>query len=245
MENGTYAARPTGQVHVGDHNNGCLICNMQFAFADTGAKITHTFWLTCLDGSINTKSIKTLKELFGWDGVDAFWLEDHGAELAEKDVELVVENETFIGKGDGQEHTSLKIKWVNPPGGGVGGNAIENSDRKALMAKYGAKLRAVSGGTPAAKKAAPAKAPTATAPAQKAPPAAKKAGFATPSDVIVCWKAISDAMADKPKEDLETQWFAILKDVCGDKDQGEYTPQEWGKVLAAIDKQFPQEIPFK
>lgn len=242
MENGTYAARPTGQVHVGDHNNGCLICNMVFAFADGGATIAHTFWMTKKDGSINTRTIDTLKELFGWDGADPFWLEEHGAELAEVDVELVVENETFIGKGDGQEHTSLKIKWVNSPGGG-GGNKIENSDRKALMAKYGAKLRAVSGGTTPAKKSAPAKTPAASAPAPKAPPAAKKSVATTPSDVIVCWKAISDAMKDKPKEDLETQWFAILKDVCGEKDQSEYTPQEWGKVLNAIKTQF-DNLPF-
>ena len=135
----------------------------------------------------------------------------------------------------------MKVKFVNPAGGG-GGNQIANSDRKALMAKYGAKLRAVSGGTSPAKKSAPAKAPA--APVQKAPPAAKKSAATTPSDVIVCWKVISDAMADKPKEDLETQWFAILKDVCGEKDQSEYTPQEWGKVLAEIDKKFPEQMPF-
>jgi len=231
MKDGTYAARPTGQVHVGDHKNGCLICNMQFAFAE-GGTINNTFWMTTKDGAINTRTIDTLKEIFGWDGANPFWLEEHGAELAEIDVELVVVNETFIGTSDGQEHTSLKIKWVNPVGGG-GGNKIENSDRKALMAKYGAKLRAVSGGTTPAKKTVPA----------KAPPAAKKSVTVLPSDVIVCWKTISDAMADKPKEDLETQWFAILKDVCGEKDQKDYTPQEWGAVLAAIKTQF-DNLPF-
>lgn len=241
MENGTYAARPTGNVHVGDHANGCLICNMEFAFEDGGSRISHTFWMTKKDGSINTQAVETLKEIFGWDGSDPFWLEEHGAEFAEIPVELNVENETFIGKGDGQEHTALKIKWVNPAGGG-NGNAIANSDRKALMAKYGAKLRAVSGGTTPAKKAAPSKAPA--APVLKSPTTAKKSTTTTPSDVIVCWKAISDAMADKPKEDLETQWFAILKDMCGEKDQSEYTPQEWGKVLAAIDKQFKPDFPF-
>ena len=241
MENGTYPAKPTGKVHVGDHANGCLICNMEFAFDDGGARISYTFWMTKKDGSINEQAIKTLKEVFGWDGADPFWLEEHGAEFAEIPVELNVENETFIGKGDGQEHTALKVKFVNPAGGG-GGNQIANSDRKALMAKYGAKLRAVSGGTSPAKKSAPAKAPA--APVQKAPPAAKKSAATTPSDVIVCWKVISDAMADKPKEDLETQWFAILKDVCGEKDQSEYTPQEWGKVLAEIDKKFPEQMPF-
>ena len=241
MENGRYPARPTGNVHVGDHSNGCLICNMEFVF-DVGGTIFNTFWMTTKDGAINTRTIDTLKTIFSWDGADPFWLEEHGAELSEIPVELNVENETFIGKGDGQEHTALKVKWVNPAGGG-GGNAIANSDRKALMAKYGAKLRAVSGGTTQAKKTTPAKAPA--TPVQKSPPAAKKSAATTPSDVIVCWKAISDAMAEKPKEDLETQWFAILKDVCGEKDQGEYTPQEWGKVLAAIDKQFPQDIPFK
>jgi len=234
MENGTYGARPTGQVHVGDHKNGCLICNMTFAFTEDGSSIQHTFWMTKLDGSINTRTIDTLKEIFGWDGSNPFWLEEHGAELAEIDVELVVENETFLG-GDGVEHQSLKIKWVNAVGGS-GGNQIANGDRKALMAKYGAKLRANSGGVPAAvaKKSPPAKAP---APKQLAPP--------EPSDIDSCWGFLTEStsMKGKTQDAHEDKWNAVITSVHGNKDQTTFTPQDWGAVMAAIKTQC-DDLPY-
>lgn len=235
MENGTYPARPTGNVHVGDHSNGCLICNMEFAF-DVGGTIFNTFWMTTKDGAINTRTIDTLKSIFGWDGADPFWLEDHASELADIAVELVVENETFTGK-DGVDHTAAKVKWVNPVGGG-GGNKIENSDRKTLMAKYGAKLRAVSGGTPAPKKSTP---PTPTQATLPPAPAPKKA--VTPSDMNACWKAITTAMADKPRDQVEAQWFEIIQGVHGDKNQADYTPADWGAVMAKLKTVF-DDLPF-
>jgi len=236
MENGRYPARPTGNVHVGDHSNGCLICNMEFAF-DVGGTIFNTFWMTTKDGAVNTRTIDTLKTIFGWDGADPFWLEDHAGELVEIAVELTVENETFIGKQDGQEHTSLKVKWVDPLGGS-GGNKIENSDRKALMSKYGAKLRAVSGGTPAAKKTTP----PAPVPAQAIPPPAPKKAVA-PSDMNTCWKTLNEAMADKPRAEVEAKWFEIIKEVHGDKPQTDYTPQDWGAVMAKLKTTF-DNLPF-
>jgi len=238
MENGRYPAHPTGNVHVGDHENGCLICNMEFAF-DAGGIITNTFWLTTKDGSINTKTIDKLKEIFKWDGADPFWFEDHAAELVEIPVELTVENETYIGK-DEQQHTAPKVKYVDPVGGSSGGMKIANSDRKSLMSKYGAKLRAVSGGTPAAKKATPPPAPK--QPDLPTPPAVPKKAVLL-SDMNACWKALNEAMADKTRAEVEAKWFEIIKDACGDKQQADYDPQDWGAVMAKLKTTF-DNLPF-
>src|SRR3990167_10359451 len=143
IENGTYVAKPTGRIEVGEHANGCLIVSMEFVLAG-GAKISNTFWLTTKDGAMNTRTIETLKDVFGWNGADPFWFEDNGDMLSGIDVELVIENETFTGN-DGQERTSSKVKWVNAPGG-AGGVKIASKDRKALLSKYGSKLGAVFGG---------------------------------------------------------------------------------------------------
>jgi len=237
LENGTYPARPTGHVEVGDHANGCLIVTMEFAL-EGGQKISATYWLTTKDGAVNTKAITSLKEVFGWDGTDPFWLVDNGDTLVDVVVDLVVENETFQGN-DGQEHTAPKVKWVNRAGG-AGGAKIANSDRTALLAKYGAKLRAVSGGVAippkkaTQKPSAPPTQPPAPAPAKKMHP---------PSDMNACWKAITDAMKDTPRAEVEAKWFEIIKAVHGDKPQPKYTPEDWGAIMTTMRTMF-DNLPF-
>ncbi len=204
-----------------------------------GQKISNTFWLTTKDGAVNTRAIETIKEVFGWDGTDPFWLEDHASELVEIPVELVIENETFTGN-DQKEHTVPKVKWVNPVGGGSGGAKIANADRKALLAKYGAKLRAVSGGTQSPKKQVPQSAPP-KEPELQPPESPKKP--APPSSMNDCWKAITDAMKDSPRAEVEAKWFEIIKAVHGDKPQTEYTPADWGEVMAKLRTAF-DNLPF-
>jgi type IV secretory pathway VirB10-like protein len=164
--------------------------------------------------------------------------------LVEIPVELVIENETFTGD-DGNDHTAPKVKWVNPVGGG--GVKVANGDRTSLLAKYGAKLRAVSGGTPAAKKTmppAPAKQPELPpSPAMGNKPPVTSKTPVLPSDMNACWKALTDAMANKPRAEVEAKWFEIIKDVHGDKPQMEYTPGDWGMVMEQLRKTF-DNLPF-
>lgn len=237
LENGKYPAQPTGRVEVGEHENGCLIAKMEYDLGE-GRTISNTFWLTTKDGAVNTRSIETLKEIFGWDGADPFWLADHAAEFVDVSVELVIENHTFPGR-DGVERTAPEVKWVNPIGGGMGGVQVANGDRTSLLTKYGAKLRAVAGGTPVPKKTTPPVPPILTN--ATPPPAPKKAVL--PSDMNACWKALTDAMADKPRAEVEAKWFEIIKAVHGDKPQPEYTPGDWGMVMEKLKKTF-DNLPF-
>jgi hypothetical protein len=91
------------------------------------------------DGTVSEITIRMLRDCWGWDGQDPFWLAEP-ANLDGKEVEIVVEEESFIGR-DGQERTAVKVRYINL----VGGRRPEPADRKAVLAKYGAKFRALSG----------------------------------------------------------------------------------------------------
>ena len=114
---------------------------------------------------------------------------------------------------------------MNTPSGACGVK-IASKDRKALLSKYGSKLRAISGGA-----RAPAKPPAPEVPKAKA----------EASDMESCWNELAAAMKfnDKPgckvkRSDVEDKWFALLKSSHGEKDANDYTPEDWGVVLAAI-----------
>ena len=237
MENGTYAARPTGRIEVGEHENGCLIVSMEFA--TEAESIGNIFWLTTKDGAVNTKTVETLKTVFGWDGADPFWFEENAEQLQAVDVELVVENESFVGQ-DGNTHVVPRVQWVNKPGGGRTVK-IANKDRKSVLAKYGAKLRSVSG-TPVkpAKPQIPATPPPAAPPTKPQPPEQpEETGSST---MEFCWNKLLGEMAGNPRQTVENKWFEILSKTNGDKPNSDYTPQDWAKVDREICKTF--QLPF-
>lgn len=233
IENGTYAANPTGRSEVGEHENGCLIVAMEFA-GECGT-ISNTFWLTTKDGAVNTKTVESLKEVFGWDGVDPFWFEDNN--LSDIPVEIVIENEQFTGK-DGEVRIAPKVKWVNKPGSGRGQIKIKESDRKKVLSKYGARLRSVSGVKHATRSAPPSVSAPATT---SAPPPMKKNAsivepFAEPSTMEESWNALIEARKDTPRNQVENEWFDIIKNIHGEKQPDEITPEGWGLVKQDIDK---------
>ena len=247
LENGTYPARPTEYIDVGTHKNGCLVANVEFVLQD-GQKIIKTFWLAKANGEPHIKIINGVKKVFGWDGLDPYWLMDNKAALAEIDVELVIENKTFIGTRDGLEHTVSEIAWVNLPGENIGGAEIANRDRKTVLAKYGARLRAINGGVAVPQKKAasqPSASPSTppTAPPVQAP-VPKNKTF-PPSGMNECWKAINDTMKkdNKTREEIENKWLEIVRKVHGDKEQISYDASDWGAIMAHLKAAF-DNLPF-
>ena len=84
------------------------------------------------DGSFNDYNLRDLRACFGWDGADFFWFEDADISQAQFDAEIVIE------PYQGKEYFAVKRIYAQ-------GDAPA-SDREALRRKYGAKLRALSGG---------------------------------------------------------------------------------------------------
>ncbi|MDD5704949.1 MAG: hypothetical protein PHR35_03430 [Kiritimatiellae bacterium] len=246
IQDGTYAARP-GAASVYESEKGALVLALVVKI-ENGPELKSYHTLANRDGSINTRTVDNLKAWSGWDGVDPFWFMENDLSAAE--VEVVIANEP--GFTDPSKMFP-KVKWVNPPGGGGGNKMPECADRRAVLAKYGAKFRAAAGGVPIAPVAAARKAevgdprsaggppavrpvPVRPAPVRPAPSVATQAG---------AWARLCALGANLTQEQREEIWFAAV-DATG-MDQVDMTPAGWAQVQGAIEARFaggPGAVPL-
>lgn len=226
-EPGRYRAT-AGERSVYENQNGTLVfcCD---CIIEPGVSILAYQCLTQRDGALNTRTIDNLKAALGWDGTDPFWLMD--ADLAGKEFEISVEADT-----DRDGNPTVRVTYIDPVGGGHG-RVPEPGNRQALLAKYGSRFRAVSGGTavrmPQPKPAA-AKPPA----APPAPAAPKPAPAPVRPDVAPCsmqqaWQAVAGTPVATmmSQEQLATAWWQLIQDITG-KEQGTCTDEDWGLVRA-------------
>lgn len=206
-------------------------------------EITGYHTLAKPDGTLSESTIETLKEVFGWDGCDPFWLAD--TDLGRCPAEIVVENYT---KNDGS--VGVSVKWLNKPGGGHGGMP-QNGDRNAIMAKFGARFRALSGGQSRPRPQAmprPQTQPKPQAAPAQAPAAPQMLPFesqVTPCDMNTAWGAFCQAAGDgRPQQEMHRMWFACLQALTGKTDPNQCTDQDWGKVAAGCDEWIGQQLPM-
>lgn len=230
VENGIYPARPTRQS-VYEKENGAVVCCMEFDLGG-GKFIKNYFTVIGKDGTLNTKCIANLKDLFGWNGTDLAELAN--GDFTQIDVELVIENQP--DKNDPTKVYS-NILWVNKPGGGPGQSEMPaSSDLKSLTAKYGAKFRAVAG--PVTRPAARTAAPQTNAAGPRTPPR-RPAAQGNVSSEADCW-AKSQSLRPNETDDEQAAFFwTCISQAVGSKTEG-ITPQEWGKVMEVLN----QELPF-
>ena len=221
IADGTYAARPKA-ASVYEGKSGALILALVHAF-EGGGEIKSYHALTTRDGAINTRAVEDLKKWSGWDGSDPYWFMD--SDLTGIDVELVIANEEYEGR------KSPKVKWVNRPGSGSGTGLPDASDRRAVLAKYGAKFRAVAGPQPVSARA-PSNPPPQTAPVRP-PAAAPRKTAATQSSA---WARLSELGAGMGRPELEALWFSCV-DSTG-MDQADMTPEGWAQVTEAVEAHF-------
>ena len=106
---GTYKARTANGV-VYETEGGALMCAFDFGI-DQQTSIVGRVCLVKKDGEVLQNNVRSMKEAFGWDGADPFWLAD--TDLSDREVEIVVEMEQ--GQ-DGQERPT--VRWINAPGRG-------------------------------------------------------------------------------------------------------------------------------
>lgn len=208
-------ATPTGEASVYENEKGNLILCMEFQCEGEALRY-YTALYTANDG-VNTRVVETLKELFAWDGVDFFWFVDHPEDLQAREVEAVIE----MRPGREGDRLFPSIRYLNVPGQS-GGSLPAAGDRSALLAKYGAKFRAVAGGTPSAP---PPKPPATNAPPQTPPPRA-----VAPSDQMTVWARHCELGG------TEKDWFTVLAKAVPGVDQGDFTPAQWGQALAYLEE---------
>lgn len=159
------------------------------------------------DGTISSKTIDRLKETFGWDGQDFFWFTDNIANLPQ--VSITVE-----AKENDKGELRPEVSWINKLGDS--GSSIKPADRNSIMAKYGSKLRALSGGRPATP---PAARPPATPPAPNLP--------TRNSTMEDCWKALCEHGESRSiaNEAIQAAWSEIVN--RSGTTQDKMTPAQW------------------
>lgn len=265
IQDGTYGARP-GQARVYENDNGSLVACIEMQI-EGGPVLKSYHTLAKADGTLMTRTIDNLKSWSGWDGTDPFWFADN--DLTGFAVEVVIENQP--GRTD-PTRMYPTVKWVNPPGGGASGGMAESGDRRAILAKYGGKLRANAGGVPTAarpaltvegggSKAGEGEFSRGGAEAQRGVagklvgvqrvpspvpvrPRTECTGHQAPraSDMNACWGLMCDLCGKMPKAQLEQEWFAAVGIIEG-KDQADMTPEEWGRVEEVIQAKYGGGVP--
>lgn len=231
------------EFSVYETRNGALCLALLCAVTDgecQGDTTKHTMTIVKQDGTVQTRTVDTLKEVFGWDGIDPFWFMDNAAALAEKAFTITVEMEQGVKDGvlqfdeQGQPIYYAKVKWLNAPGGGPGLKMPDPADRRAIATKYGSKFRALAGGTPA-------KPPTAPTPPKPPgpptpPPPPKKAPVATLEEA---WAALWDNNPGMAEDDAKKLWEMEIARNCPNKTAATMTPEDWGKVKDAFKDRIP------
>lgn len=231
VQNGTYPA-VAREATVYENEKGSLVVafNFQLTLAGEPKFIKGFAQLAKADGTINTKSIESLKKTFAWDGHDPFWFAD--TDLAHIPVELVVENDTA---DDGR--TFSRVKWINRPGSSA---LPEPADRNAILSRYGSRFRALSGGTPVkpALKSGPQIPTTPVLPGLPSAPCPTGPAPAV-SSMQKCWEFFCAHLPGLDQAELEQRWFALLSSLYPGKESSSLSPQDWGKVAARLADDLP------
>jgi hypothetical protein len=244
-QEGKYNCKLNGQMVIYEAQTGSLCAAVPCVMLDSGFTFKHTMTLVTRDGTIQTRTTDTLKEVFGWDGVDPFWLMDaseDGGALRAIEFEIVGGPET--GDKGGQY---FKSQWLNPVGGGM--KTPPAADRRSVLAKYGSKFAALAGAggqrtedggrKAAGKMPAP---PAGRMPAATPPPMAPRDARATMPTATMeeAWAALNEAQSGKPAELVEKLWFDTIARLFPNKSNTDLKPHEWGKLKAA----FADDVPM-
>lgn len=205
-----------------------------------GEKIKTTMTIVKSDGTLMERTISTLKEVFGWDGQNPFDLMDNSYEEVQFQIEVEMEigvdsktGEQIKDEQTGEPVWFPKVKYLNPLGG-KSINMPEAADRKSVLAKYGSKFRALSGGAPVK---TPAKAPTAP-PAKKTPPPAPPAPPAPVGPTATMEEAWA-ACCEHNQDNSEAVWAEVFERMFPGKTNSDLKPHDWGNLKSKFEDDIP------
>lgn len=244
IPNGTYPARLRGQVIIylagKDEDNlpqRALMGFLPMTITDgeqKGQNIDATQCFIAKDGTIMTRTIETMQEVFGMQGGNPYWMQflnpddasdSRPRDLTGIDISIVVEAEEYNGK------TSAKVKWINKPGGGSW--TPKTADRGAIISKYGSQFRALAGGSPA-KPAAQKNPPPAP---KKTPPVPQTGPTATMEEA---WEALCQNNPNLDQDGATKLWQTVIEKNYPGKTNSDLTPHDWGKLKEIFSDNVPQ-----
>ena len=261
---GKYVCKLNGQLVIYEASTGSLCgavpCVMVGSAtpANIGFTFKHTLVLVKADGTIQTKTTDMLKAVFGWDGVDPFWLMDNSVDGgAMRTVEFEIVGGPETGDKGGQY---FKSQWLNPLGGGM--KTPPAADRRSVLAKYGSKFQALAnagsekgerrrqsenGPEAAGARTGPTNPTSQTA--MTVPPVPGGAqGTARPTPpppgavtatMEEAWVALNEANPGKEAAVVEKVWFDTIARLFPNKTNTELKPHEWGKLKQEFSDNLP------
>jgi len=245
-QEGKYECRLKDQMVIYEAATGSLCGAMQCEMIESGYTLKHTVTLVKADGTIQTKTTDTLKAVYGWDGLDPFWLMDNsvdGGPMRSVEFEIVGGPETGDRGG-----VYFKSKWLNPLGGAM--RTPVAADRRSVLAKYGTKFQALAN-TGGQKSEVRGQQPEVRGQRSEvggqsvAVPPIPKARAATPppgaptATMEEAWAALNEAQTGKPAEAVEKLWFDTIARVFPNKSNTDLKPHEWGKLKAEFEDNIP------
>lgn len=193
---------------------------------DTIQEITGYFYLEKRDGSLNTVTIDMLKDALGWDGRDPFWLQD--AQLAGTIVQTKIGVEEYNGQ------RRMKVQYIDSADADPGGvRRADESTRRAIETRLGAKFRANAGGTPAPAPKPSRPAPQASKPSTRMPAAQ---GLTMQQAWERCVNICSNDSAA-----AELRWTAALNSMFPGRPQESISHREWQQL---VDRIASEAVPF-
>jgi len=247
---GKYVCKLNGPLVIYEASTGSLCAAVPCVVAappangdpDTvGFTFKHTMVLVKADGTIMTKSTDTLKAVFGWDGVDPFWLMDNSLDDgAMRAVEFEIVGGPETGDKGGQY---FKSQWLNPLGGGL--KTPEAANRQSVMAKYGSKFAALAGSSTARQEPRPTEAVQQHRPTKTPPPVPTTRLVAPPTlqsaTMEEAWAALNENNPGKEAAVIEKLWFDTIGKLFPNKSNTDLKVHEWGRLKAEFEK---DELPM-
>ncbi len=243
---GKYVCKLNGPLVIYEASTGSLCAAVPCQMTDSGFTFKHTMVLVKADGTIMTKSTDTLKSVFGWDGVDPFWLMDHSLDDgAMRAVEFEIVGGPETGDKGGQY---FKSQWLNPLGGGL--KTPEAANRQSVLAKYGNKFKALAGvangGTSniqhptsniqSGKVPGRMSAITGRMPVPPVPPP-----LLPTATMEEAWAAVNENNPGKDAAVIEKIWFDTIGKLFPNKSNTDLKVHEWGRLKAEFEK---DELPM-
>ena len=235
---GKYVCKLNGQLVIYEASTGSLCGAVPCVMVESGFTFKHTLVLVKADGTIQTKTTDTLRAVFGWDGMDPFWLMDNsedGKPMRSVEFEIVGGPETGDKGG-----VYFKSQWLNPLGGGMKTPAA--ADRRSVLAKYGSKFQALAGVRESTKQ----KVESRNAGVPPVPSGAQGTARPTtpPPGMVMAtmeeaWAALNEAQTGKPAEVIEKTWFDTIARLFPNKSNTDLKPHEWGKLKAEFEDNIP------
>lgn len=248
---GSYRAKQNGTVIVRAEESGSLMAYIPFMLTNCSevANFAGIYAMTLATkvGEPQKKNIQALKTVFpNWEieTLSDIEMPADGGEIPQFDLADCF-HDSYTPDGADEPIQTFKAKWFNPVGGGVRKQPMNDEERKAVIAKYKSKFKALGllGGAAAAPAEKEEKKSTPAPSGKKTPPDAKNkngtGGVALTANMDEVFQVFTELPENKKKNEdqMAEAWYAKLDEKFGEgtSSNPDLTIQQWGELKGELE----------